>query len=187
MVEYKSIPTYEGLYEAGDDGTIWSCCGKTTFRVLKNGKRQKRIWQRRKIKQKQEQRTRSKKCDYRVDLWKNGEHKTWLVHRLVALTFIPNPYFRPCVNHIDGNPANNHVENLEWCTYSENQHHAYLNDLNHEHTWTTLISSVNGFKKTFVSMAEASRWLGMNNGYISGLLSRGITRVGEYEIKLGKN
>ena len=60
----------------------------------------------------------------RVILSKNGETKRFSVHRLVATYFIPNYYDKPCVNHTDNNPGNNHVSNLEWCTHSENMIHA---------------------------------------------------------------
>lgn len=51
------------------------------------------------------------------------------VHRLVALHFIPNPYNHPQVNHKDGDKANNHVSNLEWCSAEFNAQHALATGL----------------------------------------------------------
>ena len=58
-------------------------------------------------------------------LSKNWKRKSLLIHRLVALTFIQNTEDKPLINHIDWNKQNNTIENLEWCTASENQIHCY--------------------------------------------------------------
>lgn len=55
-----------------------------------------------------------------VFLYNADGRKSVLVHRLVAQAFIPNPYNLPQVNHIDENPLNNSVDNLEWCTAKYN-------------------------------------------------------------------
>jgi len=67
----------------------------------------------------------------RVTLRKGQEKKDVFVHRLVAETFLPHDNDKTCVNHIDGNKLNNALENLEWCTYSENMKHAIENGLDH--------------------------------------------------------
>ena len=58
-----------------------------------------------------------------VTLCNNGKQKRIAVHRLVALKFIPNTMNLPQVNHKNGIKTDNRVENLEWCTASENQQH----------------------------------------------------------------
>lgn len=55
-----------------------------------------------------------------VNLYKNGVCRQMFIHRMVAIAFIPNPEGKREVDHIDGSPKNNRVENLRWCTHKEN-------------------------------------------------------------------
>lgn len=64
-----------------------------------------------------------------VRLYHSGESRYVLVHRLVAEAFIPNPGGKPEVNHINGDKTDNHVENLEWATRTENVQHAFATGL----------------------------------------------------------
>lgn len=56
----------------------------------------------------------------RVSLYINDKSHYKLVHRLLAITFLPNPDELPQVNHMDGDPANFEIDNLEWCTAQHN-------------------------------------------------------------------
>lgn len=98
MEIWRDIPNYEGLYQISNLGRVKSLnFNKTKIR-----------------------KTQSKKRYITVNLSKDGKTKYYLVHRLVAEAFIPNPNNYPCVNHKDENPSNNHVDNLEWCTHEYN-------------------------------------------------------------------
>jgi len=61
--------------------------------------------------------------------WLKGKMQTLLVHRLVAMAFIPNPLNKPFINHKNGIKSDNSIENLEWCTGAENNLHACITGL----------------------------------------------------------
>jgi len=98
------------------------------------------------------------------------KEKNFYIHRLVAIAYIPNPENKSTVNHIDGNKANNRVDNLEWSTQLENNLHAYKTGLkNHFHN----IKSISQYSLTgqlireWPSLSEAGRQLGISTGSIS--------------------
>ncbi len=111
----KNINNYKNLYTIDDKGNVFSV---DRYNIDKNGK--KKFYPGKKLKQE----TSTAYGHKRVTLSKNGKTKRYLVHRLVGLHFIPNPLNKPQINHIDNNPINNHKDNLEWCTGSENMIHA---------------------------------------------------------------
>ena len=165
---WKDIPGYKGLYQINEIGQVRTLEGKVTF-TKHHGKR---VWKTRLLKQK------SKNNDYiRFDLWKNGKPKTFLAHRLVAITFIENPKGFPLVNHIDGNTRNNHISNLEWCDYIKNNNHAFDNKLNKIAIETRLLNIKDNKMITFRSRSKANQFLGRSSNYLNDRIKRGITIV----------
>lgn len=113
MEEWRSIPGYEGLYEVSNLGRVKSL--EISY-IRKNG-----------IMDHKPEIILSPKNNgtgyFIVCLYKNKIHKYCLIHRLVALTFIPNPDNLPCVNHKDEDKTNNRVDNLEWCDHKYNSNY----------------------------------------------------------------
>lgn len=107
---WKDIKGFEGLYQASNFGRI-----KSLERHVKHNLVGKLL-----IKEKI-RKTNITTAGYEyVVLAKDGKNKTYLVHRIIAETFIPNPNNKECVNHIDENKSNNNITNLEWCDYTYN-------------------------------------------------------------------
>lgn len=165
---WKPIPGYEGLYEASSQGRIRTAEGKTTS----SARFDRRVWQQRIIKQKWQTRRTSDKKDARVTLWKDGEDKTLLVARLVAMSFLSPPYDTLTVNHIDGNTENNCIENLEWVTRAENNSLGFREGLFRSIQKPVVLTSTDGHELRFASMSEASRYLERNNGYVSNAIAK---------------
>lgn len=111
MEEWKDIPGYEGRYQASTYGRI-----KSLQRYIPTNKH----WVKEKILT-----PRKSGKDYRlqVALYIDGVQKQYYVSRLIAETFIPNPYNYPEVNHKDEDYTNNTINNLEWCNSSYNSNY----------------------------------------------------------------
>lgn len=115
MEEWKDIKGYEGVYQCSNMGKLRSL---DRFVFEKGGKRQFRRGQ-------DIQPQLNPNGYLQLALNKEGKRKMVYVHIIVAQTFIPNPQENKTVNHIDGNKRNNKTDNLEWCSYSNNNEHAY--------------------------------------------------------------
>ena len=94
----KDIDGYEGLYKIYEDGRIWGYKREIFMKASQN-----------------------KKGYYQICLTKDKKRKLFLLHRLLALNFIPNPNNLPEVDHKDVNNQNNDLSNLQWITVKENR------------------------------------------------------------------
>lgn len=122
--KWKDIPGYEKLYQASTLGRIRTCEGKTTS----SARFSHRVWKQRILKQKCTKNLKGRK-DCRVELWKDGKHKTFLVSRLIALTWCDGYKEGFTVNHINGDCLDNSANNLEWLSRGDNIRHGFANGL----------------------------------------------------------
>lgn len=142
------IKGYEGQYEVSDQGRVKSL-KYDKERILKPG--------------------RDSGGYLFVSLCKNGDIKNWLVHRLVAKTFIPNPNNLPEVNHKDEDKANNFVQNLEWCDEKYNNNYGTrIQRVSDKISKPVLQYTESGvFVREWKSIQDAQRNLNYGHGNIS--------------------
>lgn len=166
----KFIKNYENLYSITEDGKLWS-----HERIIVKSNGINKTIKGKFLKQ------RYNRDGYLVlSLYKDTVKKDFLVHRLVAETYIENTDNKPQVNHRDGIKDNNSIENLEWVTGSENIVHAIKNNLithksGEEHklfgrlsdrSCGVSCSTENGFYKEFISLRKAMIWCNGDKKYI---------------------
>jgi len=151
---WKDIVGYEGLYQVSNLGRVRSKYDKYSRYGNKNNMQSKINDEYNILKP-----VDTGKGYLRVRLSKNKKISNKAVHRLVAQAFIPNERNKPFINHIDGNPSNNCVSNIEWCTPKENINHAITNNLIQHHK-IKMFNKDGVLLKTFNSRKEVEIFLG---------------------------
>ena len=166
MEIWKDIKDYEGLYQVSNLGRVRSLPKVDRLGRVHNGKIKAQV---------------NNGSGYLiVNLKHNGKQKMKTVHRLVAETFISNDDNLPEINHIDGNKVNNRVDNLEWCTRSENVKHAIKNGLHTDFGQRKVVCVE--LNMVFKTIKEAESWIGVKGSRISNVcnLKRGCKTCGGY-------
>ena len=166
--EWKDIKGYEGRYQISNYGNIKSF-KNGIGRILKP--------------------VRHKHGYMWVSLCDGKTIKPFLVHRIVAETFIPNPNNLKTVNHKDENKENNNVDNLEWMSLYDNLHYGTrIERYAKARSKSVMQYTLDGkFVKEFSSMNEVKRTLGFNTGSISSCCRGKCKQVYGYIWKYKEN
>jgi hypothetical protein len=113
----------------------------------------------------------------------NINTKMYLLHRIIAITFLENQYNKEQVNHIDGNKLNNYMNNLEWVTNQENQIHKVKNGLANTTRKIIQYNLDNELLNEFNSIEEASKYLSIGTSGISKCCHNKLKTSGGYIFK----
>ena len=124
---WKDIKGYEGLYQVSNLGRI-----KSLSKFVNNNPKSSKFGYY--TKERILKTSKSNNGYLIVHLFKNSKQYTIYIHRLVAITFIPNSNNLLQVDHIDGNKQNNRIDNLEWVTPKENINRAWRKGLSKPHS-----------------------------------------------------
>ena len=175
MEVWRDIKGFEGMYEVSTSGKVRS---KERVVVLKDKKGKDRpcIFKSKVLKPcKRKDRSHPTALPrLQVVLSKKGKTKSYNVHTLVAETFLENPFGFETINHKDGNPQNNNIENLEWMPRAENIRHAFENNLIHTMKPVAMIEPSTGeIVKVYAGEAEACRRNGVCQGKIRVAIKKG--------------
>lgn len=147
---WKDVVGFENLYKISNYGRLKSLCSNNNSKAYNKDKIRKVF--------------PNGKNYLSCLIYKNFTKYNRRIHRMVAQAFIPNPNNFPQVNHIDGNKWNNKIDNLEWCTNSENQIHVYKNNLEKPGLKRTVKQyDLNGnYIQTFEYISDATKKLNIN-------------------------
>lgn len=161
---WKDIKDYEG-YQVSNLGRV-----RTHNKITHTKKHGERHWKDRILKSK----CKSAKTGHRVDLWKDGKNKTFLVARLVAFTFFNKDInnHELTVNHIDGNRFNNKIENLELISLKENIQHAFRTGLMTSNRKIKIEDKITGTIIYASSLSEGSKLMQYDSHYLSAKIKK---------------
>ena len=187
---WKDYKDYEGLYQASNIGRMrsldrWVSSKNGSMRFIKG--RILKLFN-------------NNQGYLHVVLSKNNKVKAYLVHRIIAETFLPNTDNLPCVNHKDEDKTNNSVENLEWCDAKYNSNYGTRNERMSKSLTNNIYTSRKvdvydldmNFIETLPSIEECGRKYNVSTGNVGHCCNGGrwsdkthttwrkVNRVGNY-------
>jgi len=180
---WKDVVGYEGIYQVSNYGNV-----RSIDRIIKRGNHSF-------TKKGQIKATGINNrgyCD--IMLCKGAKYEHHVVHKLVALAFIPNPENKDFINHKNGNKLNNCVDNIEWVTMSENNQHAYntglkigaatgkFGELNHSSKAICMVNKTTGkVIKEFSAIHDAAREMKLSATGICAAIKGRSSSCGGYK------